>query len=110
MKGDSMPDLVEFEVYSSAEGRWVVRPPGQRSAVLALGGATVYSLFALAQSIAQRASACGCPDAELLAEAAELREELDRLVRLYESVIGAAGLPLPYEPLDGDAAEGRDIA
>lgn len=98
-----MPDLIELELFSRAEGRWVLRLPGQRSPVLALDGIAVYSLFALAQSIARRASACGCTDAELLAEAAELRDELDLLVRHYESVAGAAGLPLPYEPLDGDA-------
>jgi hypothetical protein len=60
----------------------------------------VYSLFALAESIARRAAACGCTDDELLAEAAELRDELELLVRHDESVTGSAGLPLPYEPLD----------
>jgi hypothetical protein len=95
---------MELEVYSTAEGKWVVRLPGRESAALVVGGVTVYSLFALAQSIARRAIACGCPDVELLAETAELRDELSLLVRHYESVSGAVRLPLPYEPLDEDAA------
>jgi hypothetical protein len=99
-----MPGRVDLEVYSRAEGQWVVLLPGQQSPVLTVTGSAIYSLFALARSIAQRVSACGCPDGELLAEAAELRDELDRLVRHYEAVAGAAGLPLPYEPLDGDPA------
>lgn len=95
-----MSDLVELEVYSRADGKWVVRLPGQQAAALTLGGATVYSLFALAQSVARRATICECRDEELLAETAELRDELDLLVRHYESIAGAAGLPLPYEPVD----------
>jgi hypothetical protein len=97
-----MPERIELEVYSKAERQWVIRLPGQRSAALALDGAVVYSLSALARSIARRLSACGCQEVELLAEAAELKDELDHLVQDYERVTGAAGLPLPYEPLDSD--------
>jgi hypothetical protein len=41
-------DGVELEVYAKADRGWVVRVPGQQSPVLLLGGAAVYSFFALA--------------------------------------------------------------
>lgn len=99
-----MSDRVELDVYSQVEPGWVVRVPDQRCPVLLVDGVAVYSFFALADSVARRAAACGCADAELLAETEELRDELDRLVRHYEAVAAAARLPLPYEPLDGGPA------
>ncbi len=87
---------VEIEAYSQDSNAWVIKTPGRKVPALVLQGDSFCALFTTAQSLVERARACGCGDPELLGEAEELRDVLWHQLHHYEDTLRAAGLPLPY--------------
>ena len=90
-------ERVEVEVYSQAVNAWVIRTPGRQFPAHVVQGDSFSQLFALAQSILERARACGSGDEELVGEAEDLRDQLWGRVQHYEDVLRDAGFSLPYD-------------
>ena len=90
------PDRAEVEVFSQATNAWVIRTPGRQYPAVVVQGDSLSQLFALAQSVLERARTCGRADAELAAEAEELRDLLWGRVQQYEATLAAHGMTLPY--------------
>jgi hypothetical protein len=91
------PERAEVEVFSHAVNAWIVRTPGRQYPAALVQGDSLSHLFALAQSVLERARACGCGDEELAGEAEELRDLLWGRVQQYEAALQAHGLTLPYQ-------------
>ena len=89
-------ERVEVESYSRAVNAWIVRTEGRRFPALVLQGDSFYHLYALAESVVNRARACDCVDAELAGEAVELRDLLRGRLQHYEDTLQAHGIALPY--------------
>jgi uncharacterized protein DUF6959 len=89
-------ERIEVEVYSQAVNAWLIRTPGRDFPAHVVQGDSLSQLFALAQSILDRARTCSSIDPELAEEAEELRDQLWGRVQHYEDVLGQAGFTLPY--------------
>ena len=89
-------ERVEVEVYSHAVNALILRTPGRQFPAHVVQGDSFHQLFVLAQSLLERARACGCADPELEGEAEELRDQLWGRVQHYEEVLSQAGFTLPY--------------
>ena len=87
---------VEVEAYSQAVNAWVVRTPGRQFPALVVQGDSFSHLFALAQSILDRAREARCDD-ELVDDAEELRDSLWDRLQHYEETLRIGGFPLPYD-------------
>jgi len=90
-------ERVEVEAYSLEVNAWIVRTGGRRFPALVVQGDSFHQLYALAQSVLERARACRCDDAELTDEAEELRDLLWGRLQHYEETLRAHGFDLPYD-------------
>ena len=86
----------EVEVFSQATNAWVIRTPGREFPAAVIQGDSLSILFNAAQSVLDRARACGCADSELVGEAEELRDLLWGQLRHYEGVLQQNGIETPY--------------
>jgi acetyl-CoA synthetase len=94
-----MDDRVAVDVYSRRGDDWVVGAAGLPAPGIVLSGEALHSLHMLAQSLAERTRRCPGADAELRAEAAELRDLLQHRLHHYETALHDSAVPLPYEPV-----------
>ena len=90
------PNHEQVEVYTRDTNAWVVRTPGRQYPALVVQGDTFSSFVSLARSVAERAHACGCADAELAEEADELRDLLAGRLTHYATVLGEYGFDVPF--------------
>jgi uncharacterized protein DUF6959 len=89
-------DREQLEVYSRATNAWIVRTPGRQYPAMVVQADSFNHLLALAESIATRARACECADAELAEEADELRELLSNRLAHYVGVLREYGVHVPF--------------
>ena len=83
----------ELEVYSEAGNAAVVRAPGRRFPGVVIQGDTLHALHSAAAFVAERVR--HVPDAEVVGEAALVRDQLAGLLAHYESVLEVHGLSRP---------------
>ncbi len=90
------PSSLPVEIFAQGVNGWIIRTPGRRFPALVIQGDSFHSLFALAQSLLDRARLSDSPDSELVEEAEELRDALWSRLSAYEETLAMHELERPY--------------